>query len=189
MGIVGQVTRAVFLDRDGVMNRAVVREGRPYPPATLADLEIIPGAPAAARRLHEAGFLLIGMTNQPDVARGKTPRTTVEALNSTVAEAIGLDEMLTCFHDDQDDCDCRKPRPGQFFAMRDQRGVDLSQSFMVGDRWRDVAAAQNAGCRSVFIDYGYDEPFKAGPADFTCSSLAEAADWILSTSSSDFKQE
>ena len=110
--IVGTVSRrAVFLDRDGVLNRAVVRDGRPYPPATLEEFEILPGVAEAVRQLHDAGFLLIGATNQPDVARGTQRREVVEAMNARLMAAMPITEILVCY-EDGDDCPRRKPNPG-----------------------------------------------------------------------------
>jgi len=174
--------RAVFLDRDGVLNRAIVRKGKPYAPRTLMEFEILPGVLGAVRLLKTSGFDLIVVTNQPDVARGKVSLNTVEAINSRLTIDLGLDTILTCFHDDDDDCNCRKPRPGFLFRMRDERGIDLSRSFMVGDRWRDVETGRNAGCLTVLIDYDYDEPRPNDLANHVCSSLAEAAYWIVSIS-------
>jgi D-glycero-D-manno-heptose 1,7-bisphosphate phosphatase len=175
------VRRAVFLDRDGVINRAVVRLGKPYPPASLAEMELLPGVVEAATRLRNQGFVLIAVTNQPDVARGTTPRATVDAINNAVQQALGLDEVMTCFHDDSDGCDCRKPLPGHFFRARDAYGLDLGKCFMIGDRWRDMLAAQNGNIRSIFIDYQYAEPYKAAPPGFICASLVDAANYIIET--------
>ena len=171
--------RAVFLDRDGVLNRAVVRKGRPYPPATVEEFEIHPGAAEAARRLRDAGFLLIGATNQPDVARGTQTREAVEAINARLLDALPLDEVRVCY-DDGDDAPRRKPNPGLLLEAAEAHGVDLAASFMVGDRWRDVEAGRRAGCRTVFIDRGYAERRPDPPADHDAADLSEAADWILS---------
>jgi D-glycero-D-manno-heptose 1,7-bisphosphate phosphatase len=173
-------SRAIFLDRDGVLNRAIVRDGKPYPPCSLAEVEMLPGVPQATQDLKRAGFDLIVVTNQPDVARGKITRAEVEAINAHLRTSLCVDEILTCFHDDADACACRKPRPGFMFQMRDERGIDLARSFVVGDRWRDVEAGRNAGCRTVFIDHGYAEPRPLDLADHVCSSLSEAASWIMS---------
>ncbi|MBB4198067.1 D,D-heptose 1,7-bisphosphate phosphatase [Rhodoblastus sphagnicola] len=172
--------RAVFLDRDGVLNRALVRDGKPFPPASLAEMEILPGAADAARRLAEAGFLLIVVTNQPDVARGTTARETVEAINGAIGKIMPIAEFRTCYHDSADGCDCRKPKPGALLAAARAHGVDLGRSFMVGDRWRDVEAGRAAGCQTVFIDYGYDEK-QPEVVDITVGSLEEAARRILET--------
>lgn len=170
--------RAVFLDRDGVINRALVRDGKPYPPSSLAELETLPGVGEALQSLHEAGFVLIVVTNQPDVARGTTPRATVDAINNALAARLPITEFRTCFHDSQDGCDCRKPRPGALLAAARDHGIDLAASFMVGDRWRDTEAGASAGCKTFFVDYAYDEQQPAA-FDFRVGSLAEAARIIL----------
>ena len=173
------LNRAVFLDRDGVLNRAVVRDGRPYPPATLEDFEVLPGVPEAVRRLHDAGFLLIGATNQPDVARGTQRREVVEAMNARLLAETPITAILVCY-EDGDDCPRRKPNPGLLLEAAATYAIDLAASFMVGDRWRDVEAGQRAGCRTVFLDRGYAERRPDPPADYTAADLSAAADWILS---------
>jgi D-glycero-D-manno-heptose 1,7-bisphosphate phosphatase len=171
--------KAVFLDRDGVLNRAIVRDGKPYPPADPSELELLQGADVACRRLRDAGFLLIGVTNQPDVARGTARQTVVEELNRTVACVLGLDEIRVCMHDDADACNCRKPQAGLLTSAAADYGIDLQASYMVGDRWRDIEAGRRAGCRTIFIDHGYNERRPEAP-DFTTDSLLNAASCILS---------
>lgn len=170
--------RAVFLDRDGVINASVVRNGKPYPPANVGEMTILPGVPAALARLREAGYELIVVTNQPDVARGTTPRATVDEIHHALEAALPLDAIYACFHDDADACDCRKPLPGLLMNAARDRGIDLAASFMVGDRWRDTDAGLAAGCRAIFIDRGYNE---RKPARFAVNvpGLPEAAAWIL----------
>ena len=171
---------AAFLDRDGVLNRAVVKNGRPYPPATLAELQILPDVPLALQALKAAGLLLIGITNQPDVARGTQRRDVVEAINAALLAALPLDDMLVCYHDDGDACDCRKPRPGLLIQAATKHGIDLASSFMIGDRWKDVEAGRRAGCAAILIDYGYAESGPDGCSpDRAVRSLSEAAAWIL----------
>ena len=171
--------RAVFLDRDGVLNRALVHDGRPYPPATLEAFEILPGVPEAVRHLHDAGFLTIVVTNQPDVARGTQRREVVEAMNDRLLAAMPIAAILVCY-EDGDDCPRRKPNPGLLLEAAEAHAIDLSASYMVGDRWRDVEAGRRAGCRTVFIDRGYDERRPDPPADHVAADLTDAADWILS---------
>jgi len=170
--------KAVFLDRDGVINRAVVRDGKPYPPASLADMEVLPGVEAATQALHAAGWKLVVVTNQPDVARGTTPRETVEAINQYLAQSLPIDDFRTCYHDSADDCDCRKPRPGALLSAAKEYDIDLGASYMVGDRWRDVEAGERAGCKTIFIDYGYAEK-QPETVNHRVHSLAEAARIIL----------
>ena len=158
MGVDGTVTRrAVFLDRDGVINRVRVVEGRPYPPRALAELEILTGVAEALQALREDGFLLIVATNQPDVARGTTSRAEVDAINARLMELLALDDIRVCFHDSADGCECRKPRPGLLADAARDYAIDLARSFMVGDRWRDIEAGRRAGCTTLFIDDGYAE--------------------------------
>ena len=170
--------RAVFLDRDGVINRALVRNGKPYPPADLAALEILPGVAHALRLLHEAGWLLIVVTNQPDVARGTTPIADVEAINHHLQYCLPIDEFRTCYHDSSDGCNCRKPLPGALLAAAVAHKIDLASSYMVGDRWRDTEAGERAGCKTIFIDYGYSE-LRPKNFSFRVQSLAEATNIIL----------
>jgi len=170
--------KAVFLDRDGVINRALVREGKPYPPANLAELEILPGVEAAMSALHSAGWMLVVVTNQPDVARGTALRANVEEINHYLQQQLPIDEFRTCYHDGIDGCQCRKPLPGSLLDAAKTHNIDLAASFMVGDRWRDMEAGTSAGCKTIFVDYGYDEK-QPENIDFNVQSLAEAANFIL----------
>ncbi|MGZ8847844.1 MAG: D-glycero-alpha-D-manno-heptose-1,7-bisphosphate 7-phosphatase [Pyrinomonadaceae bacterium] len=170
--------RAVFLDRDGVLNRAIVRDGKPYPPATVQELEMLPDVVEACRDLRQAGFLLIVVTNQPDVARGRQRRENVEAINSVLKDRLALDDVRVCYHDDSDSCACRKPKSGMLLEAAQEWSIDLSGSFMVGDRWKDVEAGKKAGCKTIFVDCGYSEDTPQS-FDARVSSLAEAAKWIL----------
>jgi D-glycero-D-manno-heptose 1,7-bisphosphate phosphatase len=168
---------AVFLDRDGVLNRAFVVDGVPHPPASVDDLELLPGVAAACRRLHDLGFALVVVTNQPDIARGAVDPAAVDEVNDRLREWLPLDDVLVCPHDDADRCDCRKPLPGLILRGARELGVDLARSVMVGDRWRDVEAGRAAGVRTVFVDHGYAEA--SGGADLVVTGLSEAVDWIV----------
>jgi D-glycero-D-manno-heptose 1,7-bisphosphate phosphatase len=169
---------AIFLDRDGVVNRAIVRERKPYPPDSLSEVEILPGVLEAISSLKKAGFLIVVVTNQPDVARGKRSREEVETINRHLESALGIDHFRTCYHDDSDNCHCRKPKPGLLMDASALLGIDLDSSFLVGDRWRDIGAGRAAGCKTVWIDYGYDEKVPDG-FDFRALSLLDASCWIL----------
>ena len=176
--------RAVFLDRDGVLNRALVTDGKPRPPKDISELEVPADVPDAVKKLKERGFDLLVVTNQPDVARGTQSREVVESINRALASSLPLDEVLVCYHRDEDKCDCRKPRPGLLLEAARKRGIDLSASFMVGDRWRDVDAGHNAGCKTILIDSGYRERGPERPPDARVKSLGEAAEWILRSNGS-----
>lgn len=156
-------TRAVFLDRDGVLTTAIERDGKPYAPSRAADLVIEPGAVEACARLRAAGFDLVVVTNQPEVSRGTLPAAELDAMNERLLTVLGVDEVEFCPHDDSDGCDCRKPQAGMLRRAAARRGIDLAASFMIGDRWRDVACAQEAGCTAIFLDRGWQERSPAPP--------------------------
>jgi D-glycero-D-manno-heptose 1,7-bisphosphate phosphatase len=177
------VRRAVFLDRDGVLNESLVRNGKPYPPDTPEELRIIPGTAAALARLKERGFLLIVVTNQPDVSRGAQSRSAVEEMHLHLRSELPLDDVFTCFHDDEDGCDCRKPKPGLVTQAAEKYGIDLGASYLIGDRWRDVDAGSQAGCKTVWIDRGYQERGPANAPHARVQSLGDAVDWIEKTES------
>jgi D-glycero-D-manno-heptose 1,7-bisphosphate phosphatase len=170
---------AVFLDRDGVLNRALVRAGKPVPPASLAELEILPGVREACSELRRAGFLLVLVTNQPDIARGTQSRKIVDEINSLLQQELSIDDVRLCPHDDGEGCLCRKPESGLLTAAARANGISVEASVMVGDRWRDIEAGKRAGCKTVFIDNGYEERRPDSP-DLTVASLSEAVSWILS---------
>ena len=173
-----KVQKAVFLDRDGVLNRAIVRNGRPYPPKDVTELEILPGVETACHALRTAGYLLIVVTNQPDVTRGKTTRDVVAAMNKILSDGLPVRDIRVCYHDDSDHCSCRKPKPGLLLDAAGQWHIDLSASFMVGDRWKDIEAGASAGCKTIFINNNYSER-KPDRPDYCANSFAEAANWIL----------
>ena len=172
------IHRAVFLDRDGVLNQVVLRAGRPYPPASLAELVLLPGVREACQALRAGGFQLVMVTNQPDVGRGTQTREAVDAINDRLRHDLALDGVQVCLHDDGDHCACRKPKPGMLTSAAQELGIDLSRSFLVGDRWRDIEAGQRAGVRTIWIDCQYQEQPPARPGH-TVQNLAQAADWIL----------
>ena len=170
--------RGVFLDRDGVINRAIVRAGKPYAVQSLEDFEILPGVADALARLRAAGFVNVVITNQPDVRTGKLPRTVVEAMHAQLLKNLPIDAVRACFHVDSDGCDCRKPKPGMILDAARELGIDLAHSFLVGDRWRDIAAGQRARCKAFFIEHGYAEKKPEKPY-VAVNSLPQAAQLIL----------
>jgi D-glycero-D-manno-heptose 1,7-bisphosphate phosphatase len=175
-----EVRRAVFLDRDGVINRALERDSKPYPPRNLSEFEILPNVADACAKLKRAGYLLVVATNQPDVGRGTLARETVETIHAAMCHRLPIDRVEVCYHPggEQSDCDCRKPKPGMLLHAAHELGIDLRWSWMVGDRWRDVDCGHAAGCRTIFIDCGYAEELRQKP-HFSAGNLAEAADIIL----------
>ena len=181
MGRIGKevsLRRAVFLDRDGVLSRSLLRDGKPAAPIMVEEFELLPGVVNAVERLHAAGFLLVVVTNQPDVSTGLTRRDAVGEMHRRLREWLPIDDIRVCYHVEVDGCDCRKPKPGMLVAAARERGIDLRSSWMVGDRWRDVGAGKAAGCRTILVDCHYAER-KAEAPDFTVPSLPEAVEIIL----------
>jgi len=170
--------RAVFLDRDGVLNESLVRDGKPYAPTKLAEFKLLPGVPEALALLRKAGFLNVVVTNQPDVANGKARREDVEAIHARLLKDLPVDAVKVCYHGDSDACQCRKPKPGMLLEAARELGIDLAASYLVGDRWRDVAAAHAAGCKALFVNYKYEEQ-RPDPPFVEVKSLPEAAGYIV----------
>ena len=169
---------AVFLDRDGVIVIPEFRDRRSFAPRRLADFRLYPDAAASLLRLKQAGFLLAVVTNQPDVGDGLAERSEVDSMHEIMTRELPLDAVKACFHRREENCTCRKPKPGMILEAAAELGVDLKRSFMVGDRKGDVDAGRAAGCATVFIDLGYDEPVPEAP-DYVVHSVVEAADVII----------
>jgi D-glycero-D-manno-heptose 1,7-bisphosphate phosphatase len=168
---------AVFLDRDGVLIAGRVLCGRPVPfDSDHSQFEFLEGVREACLALRSCDALLVMVTNQPDIARGKIELISVQKVNTDIRDALCLDDVRLCPHDG-DCCECRKPKPGMILDSARHFGVDLSRSVMVGDRWRDIAAGVNAGVKTVFVDHHYDEEQPERP-DFICHSLFEAVPFI-----------
>lgn len=172
---------AVFLDRDGIVNQVVFREGQPGSPRALPEFVWEEGIAAAVQRLKQAGLLVFVITNQPDIARKKLDLAVSEQISSLICQFLPIDEMLVCGHDDSDRCTCRKPLPGMLLTLASRWQVDLPHSFMVGDSWKDIQAGAGAGCQTILLDKPYNQGTKA---DFTVPTLSAVVDIILKLSKS-----
>jgi D-glycero-D-manno-heptose 1,7-bisphosphate phosphatase len=172
--------RVVFIDRDGVLNRAFPEGGTTRPPASLDELELLPGVRESLARLREAGFVLVVVTNQPDVARGTQTRAAVEAINAHMRAELPLLDVFACYHDSADKCACRKPKPGMLTLAAAKHDLDLDSAFLIGDRWSDIVAAHAAGCRAVLIDTPFSHAERCAP-DAVVGDILGATDWILET--------
>jgi D-glycero-D-manno-heptose 1,7-bisphosphate phosphatase len=170
--------KVTFLDRDGVLNVAPVRDGKPLSPMNVAEVIIPADVPGALAKLRQNGFRLIMVTNQPNIARGAQSREAVYAINRYLHDRLNLDAAEVCEHDDADNCDCRKPKPGMLLRAAARDNITLAASFLVGDRWRDIEAGRRAGCRTILLGNGYGEALSS-PPDAVASTLSEATEWIL----------
>ena len=169
--------RAVFFDRDGVLIRTDIRDGRPYAIRRPADFEFLPGAADAVARVRALGFVTIVVTNQPDVARGLVRRADVDAMHAAIVDGLGIDDVQACFEVEGPDTRRYKPRPGMLEDAAAEHGLDLSASYLVGDRWRDIDAGRAVGCFSIFIDCGYNEELRQTP-DATVPDVRAAVEVI-----------
>jgi D-glycero-D-manno-heptose 1,7-bisphosphate phosphatase len=173
---------AVFLDRDGVINRVAVRNGMPHPPSHAEEFELYEDVPDGCARLKAANFLLVVITNQPDVGRGTQSREAVEAMNLKMQSALPLlDRIEVCYHGGEryaQPCDCRKPQPGLILRAAAELNINLKESYVIGDRWRDMDCARAAGCRAILIQRGYNEVLREAP-DFTVANFNDAVTAVL----------
>jgi D-glycero-D-manno-heptose 1,7-bisphosphate phosphatase len=173
--------KAVFFDRDGVLNDAIVKDGKPYPPSSMNELHIDEDVPRELNRLVCEGFILIGITNQPDVARGTQRREVVESINEAIMKVLPLHEIRVCYHDDADHCKCRKPKPGLILDASEDYHINLALSYVVGDRWKDIEAGKRAGCRTIWINRGYKERQPDQEDAVFVSSLKDVIDFIINS--------
>ena len=170
------MTRAVFLDRDGVLNDVVTRDGVVSSPRHIDEFRLRDEARDSLPQLAAAGFRLFVVTNQPDVARGMLDPDVLALCNERLQTALPIEAVHVCPHDDHDACDCRKPKPGLIHRIAGDVGVTLSDSYVIGDSWKDVAAGRAAGCRTILLRRSYNT---GTDADHVVASLAEAVRVVL----------
>jgi len=166
--------RAVFLDRDGVVNRAPLIEGLPHSPRSVRELEIMPGVREAVSILLDFNYEIVVVTNQPDISRGLLQNDELDKIHKEISSQTGIKHFFFCIHDNQHRCACRKPKPGMLIYAALELNLSLERSFLVGDRRKDIQAGQEAGCQCFFIDYEYPEKLPDQPF-YRVASLLEAA--------------
>lgn len=168
--------RAVFLDRDGVLNPLEHRDGRGRAPVSLEAFRLYPWAGSAVQRLRAAGCVCVVVTNQPEIATGELEPAVLEVMHERLRRETGVDAIYVCPHRDEDQCVCRKPKPGLLLRAARELNLDLAASFLVGDRWRDIGAGEAAGCITVLVA-GSDEP--GGRPRHRANDLRDATDLII----------
>jgi D-glycero-D-manno-heptose 1,7-bisphosphate phosphatase len=171
------IDKAAFLDRDGVLNNIIIKDGLPYSPSKYDEFKILPGVKDSITKLKKMEFRCIVVTNQPDVSRGKIKKETVVKMNNYLNKELELDDIFVCFHDDIDKCNCRKPKPGLIFEAAKKWNINLKKSYMIGDRWKDIDAGTSSGCKTIFLNNNYKEKVKSEP-NFTCENLLKAVNLI-----------
>ena len=168
----------VFLDRDGVLNVPDFRNGRSYAPLSVDDFKLYPETKPALEKLKLLGVMLVVVTNQPDIANGKLKRAELEKMHKILCRELPVDLIEVCAHGRDEICDCRKPRTGMLINAAKELSINLSKSFMVGDRKSDIVVGENVGAKTVFIDHGYTNDPLPDSYDFSCFNIGEAATWI-----------
>lgn len=168
--------RAIFFDRDGVINKAIVEEGRPFSPRTFEEFELVDNIGDLLELCRKEGFLNIIITNQPDISRGLIDENSLRKMHKFIKKNMSVDDILVCPHTDTDNCYCRKPKPGMLLAAADKWNIDLNGSFLIGDQWKDMEAGRNAGCTTILIDCHYN---KGVDSDFRIGDLSSAIEIFL----------
>ena len=169
--------KAVFLDRDGVINRPIIKKGISYAPTKLKDFRLFPKVKSSIKNLKKKGYKVFVVTNQPDVSRGKIKKETVVKMHKYLLRKVKPADIFVSYHDDNDRCACRKPKPGLLLNAVKKWNIDLKNSYIIGDRWKDIQAGKDAGCKTIFIDLKYKETKPKNP-DFTTNSLLNAVHFI-----------
>jgi D-glycero-D-manno-heptose 1,7-bisphosphate phosphatase len=172
--------KAVFFDRDGVLNRLVLRDGRHVSPRSVEEFQLYAEAAAAAADLRANGFLVFLVSNQPDVARGALSTADLDRMTAMLRKEVHLDGVAICTHDDRDACRCRKPAPGMIVDLAREWGVDLDRSFIVGDSWRDMEAGRGAGCTTILVARDGTENGTQPASDARVRDLDAAVQYIVS---------
>jgi D-glycero-D-manno-heptose 1,7-bisphosphate phosphatase len=166
---------AIFLDRDGVINKALIKNGLPFSPRTINDFEILPGVEKALNLFHDLGFLNIVATNQPDIARCLMSEQILNEMHDLIRLNLVVDDIFVCPHDDSENCSCRKPKPGMILDAAAKWGIDLTNSYFIGDTWKDIHAGRAAGCATVLLECPYNEGLES---DYRVASLFDIIDII-----------
>jgi len=170
--------KAVFLDRDGVINEVIFRvNDKPIAPWSFKEFKLCDGITEPLRELKNSGYLLFVVSNQPDISKGLVTSEVVERMNDIIVSQFPIEKVVFCSHEDIHNCSCRKPKPGMIIELAYEYEIDLNLSFMIGDNWKDINAGEAAGCSTVLIQKAYNKNVKA---DFYIQSLAEATDIINS---------
>ena len=177
------MNRAVFLDRDGVINETCLYQGKPVTPSKVEEFRILPGVKEALTALKRDGYYTFVVTNQPEIRRGTLTPEELEKMHRLLSNTLPIDKIYVCMHDDQDRCECRKPKPGMLLQAAKEWSIDLTASYMIGDRWKDMEAGAAAGCTTILVRSPWSAQQPSGRTvrgDYTVDSLIEAAKIILS---------
>ena len=150
------MNRAVFFDRDGVLNKLVFRDGNYYSPRNIDNFQLYNDAEKVIHKIKAKGFLALVVSNQPDIARGFLKKSVLNEMTKKIYDKLSVDDIFYCMHDDPDAAGCRKPATGLIIKAQKKWDLDLSQSIMIGDSEKDLGAAKNAGIKFILINRPYN---------------------------------
>ena len=168
--------KAVFLDRDGVINEVIFRDNvKPIAPWSIEEFKLCDGITEPLRELKNSGYLLFVVSNQPDISKGLIDIQVVQQMNDIIASQFPIKKVVFCPHEDRHNCSCRKPKPGMLIKLAEEFGVDLKRSYMIGDNWKDIVAGEAAGCKTILIKRAYN---KTVNADYSVQSLQKITNII-----------
>lgn len=168
--------RAVFIERDAILNEVRTGPKHQVPPLTLEEFKINQQAKDPLLKLKGAGFVLVATTNQPGLSRGYQSRRELDRMHEVLRRSFPLDDLMVCPHDETDHCPCRKPRPGLLIEAAFKWHLNLDHSFVISDKWQDAEAARTAGCTSVLLKSPWVGQVHH---DFVLPDLKSIADKIL----------
>jgi D-glycero-D-manno-heptose 1,7-bisphosphate phosphatase len=169
--------KCVFWDRDGVINYPVIINNVSHPPDCVEHLRLVFGIRQLMDKICKMGFLNIVFTNQPDWKRKLQTKEDIEKINNAIIEYLPLDDLFTCFHDNYDNCECRKPKPGMLLEAQKKYSIDFSHSWVVGDMPTDIEAGKAVGCKTILVDNGFKFSKPCSP-DYIVKSIEEIEDII-----------
>ena len=172
------MNKAVFLDRDGVINKTIIIDGKSYAPRLLKDFKIFPKVKSDVKKLKNNGFKVFVITNQPDIGNKLLKKKTLNEMHSLLKTKVSIDKIYYCPHTRSDRCKCRKPKPGMIIKASNESNIYLKESYMVGDRKIDIDAGLKAGCKTIFVNNNYYEK-KPTKQEKTVKSLHAAVRYIL----------
>lgn len=168
--------RAVFIERDGILNEVQAGPNHPISPMTMEEFRVNEKAKIPIKKLKDAGFVLIVTTNQPGISRGYQSRRDLDYMHDHLRRNFPVDDILVCAHEESDECPCRKPRPGLLIESAFKWQINLDQSYVISDKWQDAEAARTAGCTSLLLKSPW---IGQGHHDFVLPSLKEIANKII----------
>ena len=172
--------KAVFFDRDGVLNIPSVLNGKPYAPRKFIDFKIYDGVKESLEKIKSAGFFIVVITNQPDIGNGLVDIKEINVMHEFLKKELPIDYIEICPHSQTSNCNCRKPKPGLIFSAVDKHKIDLSKSWLIGDRWSDIVAGVSSGLKTIFIDHKYTEKTQNFGPDYVVSTTQKACELVLS---------